>query len=182
MPYTLEKETAARCTWAHWLLTRVKYLSSRPSLIVRVFGEREREPVGGLRFEVENKGGRPTSLRPPVHVTSWVPEGPRIVRRKAVYDVREVDRELPPSKARVFTASARGLHHNCVLAWFRSFLFRTTTGHWTRAHVRHALLDPLSPWPYWELVLFLTFGRLNAGATSMTIDKVIEDRRSRGPD
>lgn len=164
------------------LTDAVKYLFGRPSLVVRVFEERESEAVGGLQFEIENVGSRPTSFRPQIHVTYWVPEGVRILRRKAVYDIREVDRELPPFKARVFTASARGLHHNYGFSWFRTYLFRTTTGHWTRAHVRHALLDPLSPWRYWwELVAFITRGRLNAGARGMSMDKMIEDRRSLGP-
>jgi hypothetical protein len=162
-------------------LDSVKYLFGRPSLRVRVFEENETQ-VGGLKIEIENVGSRPTSLMPHIHIAYWVPEGPRIIHHKAVYDVREVDRELPPFKARVFTATGRGVHHNYGFSWFRSYLVRTTTGHWTRAHTRHALLDPLSVWRYWwELALFRTRGRINAGAARMSITRMGEDRRARGP-
>lgn len=164
------------------LTDSIKYLFGRPSLRIRIFEEKESEPVGGLRFEIENVGNRPTSLRPEIIVTYWVLERRELRKKKAAYAVRESDRELPPFKARVLSASARDLHPNYGFSWFRSYLFRTTTGHWTRAHVRHALLDPLSPLRFWwEMIRFRTTGRLDAGATSMSIDRMIDDQRARGP-
>lgn len=159
----------------------LKYLFSRPALRVRVFEEKEEE-IGGFRVEVENVGGRPTSLRPEITLTYWVLERKAMRWKKAALDIREVDRELPPFRAKLFSATARGLHPNYGYSWFRSYFVRTTTGHWTRVHTRHALLDPLSPAQFWwELIRFRTTGRLNAGATSMSLQKMVEDRRARGP-
>lgn len=159
----------------------LKYLLSRPSVRVRVFEEKEEE-VGGFKLEVENVGGRSTSLRPEILLTYWVVERMHWRKMTAALDIRDVDRELPPFKARVFGATARGLHRHYPMSWFRSYLLRTTTGHWTRVHVRHALLDPLpAPRFWWEMLRFRTTGKLDGGATSMSITKMEEDRRARGP-
>jgi hypothetical protein len=165
-----------------YLIEAVRYLAGRPSLRVRVIQDRDSEEVGSLRFELENVGSRPTSLHPLILVSYWLPIRGHFKRQTATFAVREIDRELPPFRAKVFSASSEGLHANYGFSWFRTFTVRTTTGHWTRVHVRHALLDPLSaPRFYWELGRFRALGRLPRSASSMNIDEFEAQRRRHGP-
>jgi len=159
----------------------LRYLAGRPSLRARVFEEKDSQEVGGLTFELENVGSRPTSLKPIISVSYWLPQRGGLRRKTATYAVREVDRELPPFKARVFSASGQGLHPNYGFSWFRTFTLRTTTGHWTRVHVRHQLLTPLSaPRFLWELGLYRLFGRVRSNS-SMSIEDFETQRRMQGP-
>jgi len=163
------------------LVDLLRYLGGRPSLRARVFQEKDSEAVGGLRFELENVGNRPTSLDPIISVSYWVPQRDGLKRKTATYAVREVDRKLPPFKAKGFSASSQGLHPNYGFSWFRTFTVRTTTGHWTRVHVRHALLDPLSVSRFlWELGLYRVFGLLEDSG-SINVDDFEAQRRRQGP-
>ena len=162
------------------IIEELRYLADRPSLRARVLEDKGSE-VGGFRFELENVGGRPTSLEPLIAVSYWIPRQGRLRRKTATYAVREVDRKLAPYEARIFSASGSGFDPSYGFAWFRTFTIRTTTGHWSWIHVRHALLDPLSASRYWwELGNYLLRGRLHDSGP-MNLDRFEDDRRMRGP-
>lgn len=159
----------------------LRYLAGRPSLHARVFEEKQPEEAGTLRFELENVGQRPISLKPIISVSYWVLEKGRLRRKAGTYAVREVDRELPPFKAKVFSASGQGLHPNYGFSWFRSLTIRTTIGHWTRVHVRHQLLTPLSaPRFVFELALYRVFGLIESDM-ARSIEDFDDQRRRQGP-
>lgn len=161
-----------------YLVDAAKYLVNRPILRARVFVD---TAEGELQVEIENVGGRPTSLVPEIGLVYWVPEKGRLRRRTATLAVGDVDRELPPFKARVFGATADGLHPGYPFSWFRTYGLRTTTGHWIDFHVRNALLEPLSVFRFhWELLQYRIRGRLN-GVAPTTIEDMRSQRRRIGP-
>ena len=158
-----------------------RYLFDRPSLRVRVYRDDDSADLGGLEFEIENVGGRPTSLNPAVTVTYWLLKGGTISRGRATYAVREVDRELPPFKARTFTASKVDTPLNYGFSWFRTYTFATSTGHVVRFHARHQLLHRLTPFGHhWELFSFRALGRLRSDMPE-SLDHYEAQKRLRGP-
>lgn len=162
-------------------LDLIRYLFGRPSLVVRVSRD-QAEVVGGLKFEIENVGGRTTSLRPFVRVTFVAPKGARFEKHTVIYDVRELDRSLPPFAAKVFEATAREAHANYAFSWFRVYRFQTTTGHWVRVRLRNAQLEPVGLLPFtFERIWFRLTGRVNGGASSVTLAQLDAEERSRGP-
>jgi len=101
------------------------WLWSRPTLRVRISADNAEEEVGGLSFEVQNISNETTSLNPSIVARFMT------VKREnsaVVFDVRELDRSLPPFTPKTFSASAResqpGRHH----AWFRTYTFSPTKG------------------------------------------------------
>jgi hypothetical protein len=148
---------------------------------VRVFEETQPTDIGALKFEIENTGSRPTSLKPMVSVSYWLLQRGKLRRHKGMYAVREIDRELPPFRAKVFSASGQGLHDNYGFSWFRTFTIRTTTGHWTRVHVRHQMLTPLSAPRFWfELALYRFANRVE-DKMARTLREFDDQRRRQGP-
>jgi hypothetical protein len=163
-----------------WLESGARFLLNRPRLRVRVFRDGD-EPEGGLEFEIENTGGRPTSLLPRVDVTFSLISKGQLVRRRATYSMRDVDRALQPFTARRFSASAVERHPNYGFSWFRHYWFRTTTGQTAHAYVRHAMLEPLSgPRYIWERANWRLRGRLRGDMPS-TIEEMDSQRRVIGP-
>ncbi len=158
-----------------------RYLINRPSLRVRVFRDDDSVELGGLEFEIENVGGRPTSLNPAVAVSFWLLRQGQFTRGEATYAVREVDRKLPPFEARTFTASRVDTPRNYGFSWFRTYRFTTTTGHVVRFHARHQLLHKLSPLAHhWELFSFRALGRLRSDMPE-SLDHYEAHKRLQGP-
>lgn len=157
------------------------WLARRPLLRVRIVEDDRGGPVGGLVFEIENASPIVTSLRPTVSSTFWYPERGQYRRGKAIYDVREVDRELPPFKAKLLRASARSLPPAYGFSWFRVYEFHPSRGPRKQVRIRNADLGPLGVVRFkLELWRFRLTGRVNKAAPT-TLAEFEADRRSRGP-
>lgn len=163
-----------------WLESAARFILQRPRLRVRIFRDAD-DLEGGLEFEVENTGSRSTSLLPRIDVSLSLISKGQLVRSKAVYSIREVDRSLQPFAARHFAASAVERPANYGFSWFRDYRFRTTTGETAHAYVRHVMLQPLSgPRYYWERVNWRIRGRLRGDMPS-SIEEMDAQRRAIGP-
>lgn len=164
-----------------WVLRLFAWLARRPVLRVRIVEDEPDRQVGGLVFEVENASPTVTSLTPLIRSTYWFPEKGRYRRGNAVYDVREVDRELPPFKARLLTASARRLRPGYGFSWFRVYEFKPRRGPRARVRIRSAMLEQLSVVRFrFELWRFRLTRRVQK-ATPVTLPQMEAHRRSRGP-
>src|SRR3989344_2264159 len=95
------------------LLKLFAWFWSRPTLRVRISADNAEEEVGGLKFEVESNEA--TSLNPSI-VARFI-----TVKREnsaVVFDVRDLDRSLPPFTPKTFSASARESQPERHHAWF----------------------------------------------------------------
>jgi hypothetical protein len=163
------------------LLRFLAWLTRRPLLRVRIVEDNCAVRVGGLVFEIENASPTVTSLSPVVKVTFWCPERGHYRRDKTIYDVREVDRELPPFKAKLLSASARRLPQGYSFSWFRVYEFQPRRGARKQVRIRNANLEPLGFFRFkLELWRFLLTGRVKK-EISTTIAEFEADMRSRGP-
>ena len=152
----------------------------RPRLNVRVT-EDEPETPGGLKFEVENTSPSASSLDPVIQARFVYPSKGRMRRGAATFYVRELDRELPSFRAKLFSASAIRLPPGYGHAWFRVYRFRARRGVPRRVRIRNALLEPLNPVRFWfELLRFRLLGRVKKGG-SMTLSDHQALKRSQGP-
>jgi len=160
------------------LIGIVKWLWRRPTLRVRISRDDPDDKIGGLVFEVENVRDTVTSLEPTIHVSFLTP------RRKygsAVFDVREIDRELPPYKAKQFSASARQLPAIYSVTWFRTYVFRPTRGFKACVRVRNTFLQPMTQIRFWiERTRFRLTGRVH-DLGPFTLDEYETLKRSQGP-
>lgn len=164
-----------------WLLRLFAWLARRPVLRIRIVEDKPEREGGGLVFEVENASPTSTSLVPTVRSKFWFPEKGQYRKGDAVYDVRELDRELPPFKARMITASARSLPPGYGFAWFRVYEFQPRRGPRARVRIRNAMLEPLGSLGFaFELWRFRMTGRVQR-ATPATADEMEAQSRSRGP-
>lgn len=164
-----------------WILKFLAWLARRPMLRIRVAEDTPDRQLGGLVFEVENASPTVTSLEPVIRSTFWFPEKGRYRKGQAVYDVREVDRELPPFKAKLLTASARRLPPGYGFSCFRVYEFKPRRGPRSRARVRNAMMEPLGTGRFqFELWRFRLTGKVQK-ATPVTLADMDADRRSRGP-
>jgi hypothetical protein len=140
----------------------------------------DRNP-GGLVFEVENVSHANTSLAPLVKSKFWFPKRGEYHEGSTIYDVREIDRELPPFRAKIFTASARTLPRGYGFAWFRVFRFRTTWRARTTVRLRNASMEPLGVLRFtFELWRFRLTGKVQK-PMPVTMDEMEVQKRSRGP-
>jgi hypothetical protein len=110
------------------------WVAGRPVLRVRI-SEDEPGEIGGLVFEVENTSQKTTSLSPAITSTFLYPERGRMRWGRAMYAVREEDRELAPFKARTLHASAQAHPPGYGHAWFRTFRFVPTRGFTARVRL-----------------------------------------------
>ena len=164
-----------------WLLRFFAWVARRPTLKIRIVDDKPNRDAGGLVFEVENASPTVTSLLPTVKSRFWFPERGRYRKGSAVYDVRELDRELPPFKAKMLSASARSLPPGYGFSWFRVFAFRPRRGPRALVRVRSATLEPLGAVRFtFELGRFRLTGR-GRRATPTTLDEMEAQRRARGP-
>lgn len=113
---------------------------SRPTLRVRISADSAEEEVGGLKFEVENICDKITSLSPSVRTRFLTIERENCL---AVFDVRELDRSLPPFTPKHFSASARESQPERHYAWFRVYTFSSTEARACRARARNASLEQI---------------------------------------
>lgn len=164
-----------------WALRFLAWLARRPVLKVRLVEDEPEKQAGGLVFEVENASPTATSLVPTVRSTCWFPQKGRFRKGSAVYDVRELDRELPPFKAKLFSASARDLPPGYGHAWFRVYEFLSRRGPCARVRTRNAMLEPLGATRFaFEQWRFRLTGRVQS-ARPVTLADMDAHRRSRGP-
>ncbi len=164
-----------------WLFRFFAWLARRPALRIRIIEDSRERQAGGLIFEVENASPTSTSLVPTVRSSFWFPEKGHYRRGKAVYDVRELDRELPPFKAKILTASARSLPPGYGFAWFRVYEFQPRRGARTQVRIRNAMLEPLGAARLlFELWRFRLTGRVKR-ASPVTLPEMEAQRRARGP-
>lgn len=168
-------------TLLEWVVRFLGWVFRRPFLNVRVIQDDPDQTMGGLRFEAENTSPTPSSLNPVVEARFMYPSRGRYRRGAATFDVRELDRQLPPFTAKLFSASARELPPGYGHAWFRVYRFRPRRGVPRRVRVRNAMLEPLNPLRFWfELWRFWLFGRVkNTGP--MTLSDYETLKRSQGP-
>ena len=108
-----------------------------------------------LRCEIENIGGRTTSLQATVFLEAYPPK-----RQLQRYEgkIAEPERDLPPHKQKTFTIdfNAEDIYHFLL---FRKYIFRLTRGFSKSLRVRSASLAMLSPWRFtYDLLRFKWFG------------------------
>jgi len=164
-----------------WVVRFLACLARRPVLKIRIVEDESGRQAGGLVFEVENARPASTSLVPTVRSRFWFPERGRYRKGYGVYDVRELDRELPPFKAKMLTASARSLPPGYGFAWFRIYEFRPRRGARAKVRIRNASLEPLGATRFlFELWWFCLTGRVQR-AGPVTLSEMEAQRRSRGP-
>lgn len=164
-----------------WVFRFLAWVVRRPLLRVRIVEDHRDGRVGGLVFEVENASPTISSLTPIVRSTFWSPRRARYHRGHAIYDVREVDRELPPFRAKLLSASARSLPPGYGFSWFRVYEFQPRRGPCTRVRIRNANLQPLSVVRFrLELWRFRLTGRVRE-MTPATLAELEAEERSRRP-
>jgi hypothetical protein len=150
-------------------------------LKIRIVEDKPEQQIGGLVFEVENASPTATSLVPTVRSRFWFPQEGRYRKGNAVYDVCELDRELPPFKAKMLSASARSLPPGHGHSWFRVYDFQPRGGRRTRVRIRNAKLEPLGTLRFtFELWRFRFRGQVQRAAP-VTLADMEALRRSRGP-
>lgn len=154
------------------------WILGRPRLRVRVQEDNPDVEMGGLQFEVENISDKTTSLEPTVSASYLT------IKRQLnsiLFDVRELDRNLPPFTPKQFNASAREQQLGRGHGWFRCYVFTPSRGEVCYVRIRNASLEPIGFIRFWcERIWFLSFGRV-IGKTSMTMEEYNAQERSRGP-
>lgn len=121
----------------------VAWVIRSPRLNIRIIDDDPDQQVGGLKFEAENTTPTVSSLNPIIGARFLYPSKGRYVHGTATFDVREVDRELPPFKAKLFSASARQLPPGYGHAWFRVYSFHPMRGVSRAVRTRNAMLEPI---------------------------------------
>jgi hypothetical protein len=164
-----------------WMFRFLTRLARRPALKIRIMEDSPDQHVGGLVFEVENASPTATSLVPTVRSKFWFPQKGRYRKGNAVYDVRELDRELPPYKAKMLSASAQRLPSGYGHSWFRVYCFQPRKGPRVRMRIRNARLEPLGILRFtFELWRFRLTGRVQRAKPGSFADWQAR-RKSRGP-
>ena len=163
------------------LMSALAWATRRPRITVRIATDEPNEPVGGLVFEVENTSLSVCSLATEIQVKVLYPCKGKLVPGTAIFDVRELDRELPPYKAKLFSATARVLPPGYGHAWFLTYVFRPTRGIAKTFRSRNAMLQPTTYCRFHlERIAFKLTGRL-PGNTEMTSEEYKAIKRSQGP-
>jgi hypothetical protein len=86
------------------LFYALDFFTAGPRLQITVLADDPIQTEGGLRFEVENVGNRPTCLHPVVRAAFITAAGER---RNMLFDVQDTDLALPPFTPKTFQATAR---------------------------------------------------------------------------
>lgn len=160
------------------LFKMFSWLGKRPSLEVRISRDDPEQDEGGLTFEVENRSHTLTSLSPVIDVRFLTVE-----RQEShmVFDVRELDRSLPPFEAKSFSASARDIQPERFHGWFRIYQFRPSKGPPAKIRIRNALMEKIGAYRFWrEKAWFRLTGRVS-DEDGMDINQYRVRQRSRGP-
>ncbi len=164
-------------SFVQWCLSK----PSKPVLRIRISKDDPDLKLGNLEFEVENASPTLTSLMPIVESSFLFPKGIKWQKGRGYYDIRELDRQLPPYQPKILSASSRGYPQNYSISWFRIYTFRTTTGEKKRIRIRNILLEQIGFFRfYFELLRFkLTRTFKNYGP--MNVDEYEIRKRSQGP-
>lgn len=163
--------------FAQWFLSK----PPKPVLRIRISKDDPELNAGNLEFEVENASQTLTSLEPIVRSSFFSPRRKGWQKGHGCYDLRELDRQLPPYQPKIFTASSRGLPQNYISSWFRVYTFRTTSGEVKRIRIRNILLEPIGFLRFhFERFRFKLTGNLeDQGA--MNVEEYAARKRSQGP-
>ncbi len=163
------------------LLRIIYWIIRRPNLSIRIMQDEPKDETDNLKFEIENRSDTKTSLMPVIKITFWHPQKWAFVRGSSAYDVRELDRLLPPFQARIMTATARRLPNGYTFSWFRTYTFNPSRGPSKTVRIRNAFLEPIGWFSFtYELLKFRLTGDVkDYGPTS--IDDYNEIKRSQGP-
>lgn len=156
----------------------VGWLLARPTLRARLIADDTDAEVGGFRFEVENQRDKATSLQPQITATFLTVER---ARKSAIFDVRELDRHLPPFTPKLFTASARERQPERFHSWFRVCRFAPTRGRICRVRIKNASFEPIGLLNYWLQRIAFSFSLIFGERNSMTMDEYRARERARGP-
>lgn len=168
-------------TLVDWIFRFLKWIFRIPFLQIRIVEDDPDQQKGGLKFEAENACPTPTSLLPVITSEFLYPSKGRMRRGAAIFDVRELDRELPPFKPKIFSASPRALPPGYGASWFRVYRFRPRRGVPRRVRIRSAMLEPLRAPRFWfELWRFRLLGRV-VKSGPMTLNQYEAIKRSQGP-
>jgi len=157
------------------------WVRQHPSLSIRIMEDNPSHAPGNLRFEIENRSDTETSLVPLIQSTYWYPKQGKYFKGRALYDVRDLDRHLPPFKPRIMSATARELPDGYLFSWFRKYTFRPTRGHKATICVRNVLLEPLGCFRciFEETKFRIT--RKGKQYKSISVDQYDQLKRSQGP-
>ena len=168
-------------TLLNWIIKFLAWLFRCRFLKIRIVEDDPDQEEGGLKFEVENASPTPTSLSPVITSKFLYPSKGCYRSGSATFDLRELDRQLPPFTPKMFSASGRQLPPGYGHAWFRVYRFRPRHGVPRRVRIRNAMLEPLSALRFWfELWRFRLFGRVVKSA-SRTLNEYKVIKRSQGP-
>ena len=105
------------------LLKLLSWARGRPFISIRIIEDDPDKGIGHLQFEVENQSKSAVSLKPHLKVTFWHPVKGKYVKSSTFYDIRELDRTLPPFTPKLLSATARKLPQGFGFSWFRTYNF-----------------------------------------------------------
>jgi hypothetical protein len=153
----------------------------KPVLRIRISKDDPELKVGNLEFEIENASQTLTSLMPIVESSFLFPKGKTWLKGHGYYDVRDLDRQLPPYQAKIISASSRGFPQNYIFSWFRVYTFSTTTGIKKRVRIRNILLEEIGFFRfYYEFLRLKVTGSLKEYGAINVEDYEVR-KRSQGP-
>ena len=112
--------------------------------------------------EIENIGGRTTSLQPTVILKAYTPKG-----KFQSYEgkITELERDLPPHKQKIFTINFNA-EDIFEFLLFRTYSFRLTRGFSKSLRVWSASRKIISFWRFtYEVLCFKWFGKYNEPKT-----------------
>jgi hypothetical protein len=163
--------------FGQWCLSK----PPKPILLIRISKDDPDLNVGNLEFEVENASQTLTSLRPIVESSFLFRQRKKFRKGHGYYDVRELDRQLPPYQPKIFSAVSRGLPQNYIFSWFRVYTFRTTTGVAKRVRIRNVLLEQIGFFRFhYERLRFKLTGTLKEYG-AMNVEEYEVRKRSQSP-
>ena len=127
------------------------------------YGENEAR----IRFEAENFGTVPMSLKPIVYLKGIIPKVMRRTPEKKLkissysYEIRASDRSLPPHVPKTFEAYSEADDMRPFL-WFMTYTFTPTRGKSRKVRIRSSDNFRLSYGRYiWELAAYAVANKLN---------------------
>jgi len=157
------------------------WVSNRPLIVVRIIENDHRLEIGGLQFEIENQSKSPVSLQPHIKSTYWHLFNGGYIKSSTIYDVRDLDRTLPPFTPKLLSASRRHEQKDIIAPWFLTFKFTPSRGPSTVVRIRNSLLEPMNLWQYLkEIIKFRTKGKVTDTGPLNSRDYDIK-KHSQGP-
>lgn len=116
-----------------------------------------------FKCEIENIGGRVTSLEPTVKLTAYSGKG---IFKEYEGKIAEIDRDLPPHKAKSLTIDFPVKHEEYIFLVFRTYNFRLTRGFSKSLHIWFASNRIIGKLRFnYNLILFLLLKKYNEPET-----------------